>query len=72
MVIRFRSITISDFSSLEYQNAGLSSDNLELTISGIEDDTYYWRVRARDANGSWGQWSSPASFVLDSGHNYGN
>ncbi|MEP6987761.1 MAG: fibronectin type III domain-containing protein, partial [Chloroflexota bacterium] len=62
----------NDFSSLEYQNAGLSGNNLELTISGIEDDTYYWRIRARDANGIWGQWSSPATFVLDSGHHYGS
>jgi hypothetical protein len=61
-----------DFSSPEYENDQLSSDNPELTISGIEDDTYYWHIRARNANGNWGQWSSPAPFVLDSGHQYDN
>ncbi|MEO8609475.1 MAG: hypothetical protein ABI690_16405 [Chloroflexota bacterium] len=61
-----------DFSSPEYENDGLSRDDLELSISGLEDDAYYWRIRARNADSSWGQWSTPVSFVLDSGHHYGN
>lgn len=61
-----------NFSSPEYDNDGLSRDDLEVTISGLEDDAYYWRICVRDANGNWGQWSSPVSFVLDTRHHYGN
>jgi hypothetical protein len=35
------------------------------TISpALSEGTYYWRVRARDAAGKYGNWSTPASFVI--------
>lgn len=33
--------------------------------SPLSDDTYYWRVRARDAAGNWGSWSVVWTFQLD-------
>jgi len=33
--------------------------------TGLGDDLYYWRARARDAAGNWGSWSAPWSFTLD-------
>lgn len=30
----------------------------------LEDETYYWRVRARDSQGLWGPWGDPWSFTV--------
>jgi subtilisin family serine protease len=31
----------------------------------LPNNTYYWRVRARKANGSWGAWSAVERFTID-------
>ncbi len=33
--------------------------------TSLMDTTYYWHVRARDAAGNWGSWSSIYSFTVD-------
>lgn len=30
----------------------------------LEEETYYWRVRARDSQGLWGPWGDPWSFTV--------
>ncbi|MDZ7722880.1 MAG: FISUMP domain-containing protein [candidate division KSB1 bacterium] len=35
------------------------------TPSSLDDASYVWRVRARDAQGHWGAWSETWSFVVD-------
>jgi len=31
----------------------------------LDDGTYYWHVRTRDNYGSWGSWSDPEAFFID-------
>jgi hypothetical protein len=38
---------------------------LSIQVSGLSNGTYYWRVRARRANGTWGTWSIVDSFLLN-------
>ncbi|MGB1249329.1 MAG: hypothetical protein ACPG8W_01745 [Candidatus Promineifilaceae bacterium] len=35
------------------------------TTSSLSDAKYYWRVRAKHTNGSWGSWSSTRVFTID-------
>jgi len=53
------------FSTLAYENtalgAGVFADIASLPSEGL----YYWRVRARFANGSFSAWSAVDQFVVD-------
>jgi hypothetical protein len=49
-----------DFTSREYQM--LVTENLHEVSTSLPDENYYWKVRARDVLGHWGDWSAP--FVL--------
>lgn len=40
-------------------------DEFAFTPPDIPVGKYYWHVRARDAAGNWGQWSSAFSFTID-------
>jgi len=31
----------------------------------VQDQTYYWRVQARDSNGNWGEFSKIWKFITD-------
>lgn len=42
----------------------LSSNQLSFDLAGIPDGVYYWRVRAKQANGTWGSWSAIQSFEV--------
>jgi hypothetical protein len=33
-------------------------------VTSLENGTYYWRVRAKRSNDSWGSWSAVESFVV--------
>jgi hypothetical protein len=46
---------ISDFVSTTINTQ--ISDTSHTAVTSLIDDTYYWRVRAQDANGVWGDWS---------------
>ena len=46
-------------------SATVPANTLEATTSALADGTYYWRVRARRDNGSWGAWSAVDSFHVD-------
>ena len=54
-----------NFNSPEFQNQNMAVNMLEITTSDLADGLYYWRVRARRADGSWGPWSPPDHFVID-------
>ncbi|MFX1533998.1 MAG: S8 family serine peptidase, partial [Promethearchaeota archaeon] len=42
-----------------------TTSSTSYTTPTLTDNTYYWRVRARDAVGNWGAWSSIWSFTID-------
>jgi hypothetical protein len=56
----------SNFSSPEYLNSDVPAGTLAVTTSALPNGTYYWRVRARQANGTtWGGWSVVDSFTVE-------
>ena len=42
----------------------VSSTTLEATVTPLANGSYYWRVRAKKADGTWGTWSAVDSFVV--------
>ncbi|MFO7891378.1 MAG: FISUMP domain-containing protein [bacterium] len=55
----------SYFSSPEINQTSLTSSGYTAS-SSLSDDTYYWRVRAKDSQGNWGGWSSSWDFTITS------
>jgi hypothetical protein len=49
---------------LSYQTQ-VASNTLRLTITGLTDGWYYWRVRARRGDGTWAAWSAVDRFIFD-------
>ncbi len=41
------------------------ASSLYVTTDPLLDGTYYWHVRARQADGKWGAWSVTQSFLVD-------
>lgn len=54
----------SDFSAPMTQDIELDANTLELSITDLAPSIYYWRVRAKKADGQWGLWSAYDSFQL--------
>ena len=44
--------------------ATVPSSTLEVTTTSLPDGTYYWHVRAKKPDGTWGAWSAIESFVV--------
>ena len=54
----------SSFNSPEiYQNN--LTNSAYTASSSLSDGTYYWRVRCKDSQGNWGEWSSTWSFTIE-------
>jgi hypothetical protein len=54
------------FSVITYNSNPVEILGSNYTIDAeIMDGTYYWRVRSRDNYGSWGPWSDPLKFNID-------
>lgn len=45
-------------------DASLPADQLFYDLHGLLDDVYYWRVRAKNSNEKWGNWTRPQSFEV--------
>lgn len=56
----------SNFASPEFENSALGPNDLSVTTTPLPDGNYYWRVRARRENGTWGNWSKADSFIIRS------
>lgn len=54
----------NEFTSSEIQKAVITDSNYTSTAS-LPNGNYYWRVRANDEQGSWGNWSIIFSFVSE-------
>lgn len=54
----------SNFSSPEINQANLATAAYTPT-NALSDDTYHWRVRAKDSQENWGGWSSTWNFTID-------
>lgn len=46
-------------------SATLGASEFAVTTAPLANGTYFWRVRARRADGGWGLWSAADSFVVD-------
>ncbi len=54
----------SNFRSVGFASGELDAATLAVTTPDLPDAIYYWRVRAKRANGSWGSWSPAETFVV--------
>jgi len=55
----------SGFTGIEYQDDEISASALSITINDLDECNYYWRVRAKKADDTWGSWSAVQQFGLD-------
>lgn len=54
------------FTSPEFRRRVDGSNTLSVTTIPLQNGRYYWRVRARRWNGTWGNWSRRDSFTIQS------
>ncbi len=57
----------SSFGDVHYMNNTLSASTLSHTLPAQAAGKYYWRVRARQADNTWGAWSVVESFIVSGG-----
>ena len=55
----------SSFSSPEVHETNLSVSYYTKPNTRYAEGTYYWKVRARNSSGTWGNWSSTRRFYVD-------
>ncbi|MBI5668071.1 MAG: hypothetical protein HZC41_08685 [Chloroflexi bacterium] len=53
-----------DFRTLIDEKSDIAADTPFYQTRELADGTYYWRVRARRSNGTWGAWSAVEMFVV--------
>ncbi|MEJ2628198.1 MAG: FISUMP domain-containing protein, partial [bacterium] len=51
------------FSSLVIDQSDLTGTSFT-AASALADNMYYWRVRGKDSQGNWGEWSAVWSFII--------
>jgi len=54
----------SAFSPTIFADNSLPASQVSINTTPLPNGTYYWRVRARDLNGTWGAWSQVDTFVV--------
>jgi DNA-binding beta-propeller fold protein YncE len=55
----------SSFRDIVYSDNTLNSNQLAATTTPLSDGIYYWRVRAKRSNGTWGNWSAIDRFRVE-------
>jgi predicted outer membrane repeat protein len=53
-----------DFTSVNERSPELGVQTQTYTTAVSQEGLYYWRVRAKRADGSWGNWSTPDHFLV--------
>jgi uncharacterized repeat protein (TIGR01451 family) len=56
--------TDSKFQNIVAGDDTLDMNTLEYTPSPLSNGAYFWRARAKEAGGDWGNWSDVGTFVL--------
>lgn len=54
-----------DFSSPIFEDDNIDPANTSVTTGALYDGTWYWRVRAKKDDGTWGEWSVTGTFTVD-------
>ncbi|MBD3193227.1 MAG: hypothetical protein GF308_21515 [Candidatus Heimdallarchaeota archaeon] len=60
-------IQIDDYDSFNSPFIDDTTIDTQYTSSSLGEDTYYWRVRAKDDYNTWGLWSDIWEFSIDTG-----
>lgn len=58
-------VQVDDSEDFKSPNKSLFVNKSEAAISGLNNGTYYWRVRAQDYAGNWSDWSLKDSFFVE-------
>ena len=58
-------VQFDDYENFKSPNKSLFVNKSEAVISGLNNGTYYWRVRAQDYAGNWSDWSLKDSFFVE-------
>ncbi len=53
------------FNTSVAQTHSVAAPTTTLVTDTLADGVWLWRIRARDASGNWGKWSSPEMIVID-------
>lgn len=53
-----------NFAAPLYDNNSLPANPPQVTLPTLGGGSYYWRVRARRPNNTWGAWSQPSTFII--------
>ncbi len=54
------------FNTSVVQTHTVTAPTTTLVPDPLADGVWLWRIRARDAGGTWGKWSSPETILIDS------
>jgi len=55
----------SDFSSVNFRYENIGADVNEFAVPDVlPGGVWYWRLQGKNANGTWGGWSVPDSFLI--------
>lgn len=58
-------LQVDDYSTFYSPVIDMETSYTSYTSSSLSDDTYYWRVRCKDDEGVWGDWSEVWSFMIE-------
>ncbi|MFW9992605.1 MAG: hypothetical protein ACFFD4_11210 [Candidatus Odinarchaeota archaeon] len=71
-VVKYYQLNVWDDTSTLQINTTVERYNSYHTSTPLADGVYYWRVRAKDRAGNWGDWSPNLKyFRIDTGHSFG-
>jgi uncharacterized repeat protein (TIGR01451 family) len=54
----------ANFTQIVYQNSNVSASTLEIALTDLESGAYFWHVRARRVDSTWGAWSQTEVFTV--------
>jgi uncharacterized repeat protein (TIGR01451 family) len=55
----------TSFNNPNFEDNNIPLGTLTATTTPLADGIWYWRVRAKHGDGTWGEWSAIVSFMID-------